>query len=69
MTTSDAGQGPGRYSALGSPCVRVCVLVDDVCKGCGRTLGEVSNWSRLGEDEKRAVWERIIDEGYPRYEP
>ncbi len=28
-----------------SPGIGVCTtLYDDVCQGCGRTLGEVSNW-------------------------
>jgi len=58
-----------RSAVHGSPCVRVCVLQDDVCRGCGRTLDEVVGWAVFDEAEKRAVWERIIDEGYPRYDP
>jgi predicted Fe-S protein YdhL (DUF1289 family) len=47
-----------------SPCIGVCsTLFDEVCKGCGRTAGEVSNWVFLTDDEKRAVWERITREG------
>ncbi|MDR8757874.1 DUF1289 domain-containing protein [Burkholderia pseudomultivorans] len=43
-----------------SPCVGVCsTLFDDVCKGCGRTADEVSNWVFMSDDEKRAVWARI----------
>ncbi|ARF84980.1 phosphoenolpyruvate synthase [Burkholderia cenocepacia] len=38
-------------------------LFDEVCKGCGRTAAEVSNWVFLSDDEKRAVWERITREG------
>ncbi|BEV51799.1 hypothetical protein BconGalA64_42990 [Burkholderia contaminans] len=47
-----------------SPCIGVCsTLFDEVCKGCGRTAAEVSNWVFLSDDEKRAVWERITREG------
>lgn len=47
-----------------SPCIGVCsTLFDDICKGCGRTAVEVSNWVFLSDEEKRAVWERIEREG------
>jgi predicted Fe-S protein YdhL (DUF1289 family) len=47
-----------------SPCIGVCsTLFDDVCKGCGRTAVEVSNWVFLSDEEKRVVWERIVSEG------
>lgn len=47
-----------------SPCIGVCsTLFDDVCKGCGRTADEVSNWVFFSEQEKAVVWERITREG------
>lgn len=47
-----------------SPCIGVCsTLFDEVCKGCGRTAMEVSNWVFLSDEEKRAVWARIEREG------
>lgn len=50
-----------------TPCVAVCsTLFDDVCRGCGRTVGEVANWVFMSDEEKNAVWERITREGYPR---
>lgn len=50
-----------------SPCVAVCsTLFDDVCRGCGRTVMEVSNWVFMTPEEKQAVWKRILQEGYPR---
>ena len=27
-----------------------------LCDGCWRTLDEITVWSRLDDDEKRAVW-------------
>ena len=47
-----------------SPCIGVCsTLFDEICKGCGRTASEVSNWVFMSDDEKRVVWERIEREG------
>jgi predicted Fe-S protein YdhL (DUF1289 family) len=47
-----------------SPCIGVCsTLFDDICKGCGREAGEVSNWVFLSDEEKRSIWERITREG------
>jgi uncharacterized protein len=42
-----------------SPCVNVCTLdAHKVCIGCGRTIEEIAIWSRLGDEERRAVCER-----------
>ena len=47
-----------------SPCIGVCTtLYDEICQGCGRTLGEVSNWVFLSDEEKMSVWKRIRAEG------
>jgi len=57
----------GAFTASDSPCVAICsTLFDDICRGCGRTAAEVSNWVFLSEEEKRAVWQRIRAQGYPR---
>jgi len=47
-----------------SPCIGVCTtLYDEICQGCGRTLGEVSNWVFFSQAEKDTVWQRIRAEG------
>ncbi|SMC71866.1 DUF1289 domain-containing protein [Polynucleobacter kasalickyi] len=47
-----------------SPCIGICsTLFDDVCRGCGRTILEVSNWVAMDATEKKKVWERITAEG------
>jgi predicted Fe-S protein YdhL (DUF1289 family) len=47
-----------------SPCIGICsTLFDDVCKGCGRTIIEVSNWVAYSPEEKKQVWARITAEG------
>ncbi len=40
-----------------SPCISVCKMDDasGLCIGCLRTLDEISAWSVLDADEKRAV--------------
>jgi predicted Fe-S protein YdhL (DUF1289 family) len=39
-----------------SPCVNVCALDDaDICVGCQRTVSEITRWSRMSNDERRAV--------------
>jgi predicted Fe-S protein YdhL (DUF1289 family) len=55
------------FTATDSPCVAVCsTLFDDVCRGCGRTAMEVSNWVFMSDAEKQVVWHRIRAQGYPR---
>ncbi len=60
---------PGRIRPPGmdSPCVAVCsTLYDEICRGCGRTADEVATWVILDEEEKDAIWCRILAQGYPR---
>ena len=43
-----------------SPCVKVCQLdLDDRCRGCGRTLDEISRWSAMTIAERMAVNQRV----------
>jgi len=47
-----------------SPCIAICSTTagDDICRGCGRTLEEISNWIFMGPDEREVVWRRIETE-------
>ena len=48
-----------------TPCVGVCSTgFDEVCRGCLRTAVEVGRWVEMSPAEKRAVWTRILAEGY-----
>lgn len=39
-----------------SPCIKVCQLDEkQICTGCGRSLDEIASWSRMTNDERRAV--------------
>ena len=45
-----------------SPCLSVCVMdpQTEVCAGCWRTLEEIGVWSRISDEAKRQVWQRIL---------
>lgn len=46
-----------------SPCVKICILnKEKICKGCGRTIKEIQDWSKLTDKEKREVLNRIQKE-------
>ncbi len=41
---------------VGSPCVSICLLDEqNVCTGCFRTADEITDWSALDDDARRAV--------------
>lgn len=44
-------------SAISSPCIKICMIdpVSKLCQGCGRTLQEIAQWSRLSEAERLAI--------------
>jgi predicted Fe-S protein YdhL (DUF1289 family) len=46
-----------------SPCINVCRIDPDtgLCEGCYRTLDEIAAWSSMADDEKRAVWKRLVE--------
>jgi hypothetical protein len=47
--------------------VAICsTLFDDVCRGCGRTVMEVSNWVFMTPEEKDSCWDRILSQGFPK---
>ena len=44
-----------------SPCVSICNINTEsgLCEGCFRTLGEIGDWSQMGNAAKREVWVQI----------
>lgn len=68
METSEARRDDAHsLNPTDSPCVAVCsTLYDDICRGCGRTAMEVANWVFMDDEEKRGVWVRITEQGYPK---
>ncbi len=47
-----------------TPCIAICTTSqgDEVCKGCGRTFGEIQGWQAMPPAAKRATWRRITQE-------
>ncbi|MCA3241932.1 MAG: DUF3717 domain-containing protein [Rubrivivax sp.] len=47
-----------------APCIAICSTSqgDEVCKGCGRSFGEVQHWPAFTPGQKRSVWRRITQE-------
>ncbi|MEO8248218.1 MAG: DUF3717 domain-containing protein [Burkholderiales bacterium] len=44
-----------------TPCIAICSTSqgDAVCKGCGRSEGEVQRWTEMTPAERRQTWRRI----------
>jgi uncharacterized protein len=40
-----------------TPCTKVCTLdpASGLCRGCGRTGGEIERWTRLSGAERRRI--------------
>jgi predicted Fe-S protein YdhL (DUF1289 family) len=55
-------------SAPSSPCVKICVIdpQSGLCEGCGRTLQEIAQWSRLSEAERLAIMATLEERLSPR---
>ncbi len=49
---------PATPNQVASPCVGLCRLDDQTgfCLGCGRTGGEIAEWSRAPEERRRTIW-------------
>ncbi len=47
---------------IDSPCKHICVLEEGVCIGCYRTKEEISKWSKMNDEEKQKVLDRIKKE-------
>lgn len=55
----------GQREPWDTPCRGICTasaLGDDVCKGCGRTRKEVSDWIHLSREEKTRINQRLEQE-------
>lgn len=44
-----------------TPCISLCTLDPntELCEGCGRSLDEISQWSRMTDEQRRAVISRL----------
>ena len=48
-----------------TPCISVCRIDKDTrkCEGCGRTIDQISAWSKMSEEERMVV---MRDLGYDK---
>ena len=44
---------------VGSPCLKICTLEDDMCIGCFRTQDEIREWIIYTDEQKRVVLEKL----------
>ncbi|RXV62214.1 DUF1289 domain-containing protein [Roseovarius sp. A46] len=46
-----------------SPCVRVCVVHPEarICTGCLRSIDEITRWSKMSTEERRAIMTALPD--------
>jgi len=49
------------YDDFESPCVRTCVIDQQskFCVGCGRTLHEISYWTRYTPEERQRLLQQL----------
>ena len=42
---------------IDSPCVQICVIHPEerICTGCYRTIAEITDWSRMSPQARRAI--------------
>jgi len=47
-----------------SPCINVCDINKKTatCRGCGRTIEEITNWSNLSEEKREEIMKRLEDQ-------
>lgn len=38
-----------------SPCINVCLIISDVCGGCGRTLEQIARWRCMTDEERLKI--------------
>lgn len=51
----------GQEAAVPSPCINICRMDESRgwCAGCYRTIDEIIRWSKVGNQEKLAIWRQI----------
>lgn len=40
-----------------TPCIRVCKVQEGACIGCGRTLEQIRDWSKMTDRERKYIME------------
>lgn len=42
-----------------SPCIQACALKDGSCAGCGRSRDEIGRWSKMSNEERLSIIDRL----------
>lgn len=42
-----------------TPCVKICIVTNGVCEGCGRTQDEIDEWTLYTDQERQTIMERL----------
>jgi predicted Fe-S protein YdhL (DUF1289 family) len=44
-------------SVIASPCLKICVMEpgSKLCRGCGRTIEEITGWSMFSDGERHRI--------------
>lgn len=54
---------PWRREEVESPCVKICVVhpAARICTGCLRSIEEITRWSKMSAEERRAIMAALPD--------
>ncbi len=63
MTKPEPSDDIWRRAEIESPCVKICVIHPEsrLCVGCMRTIDEISAWSRMTTEDRRAIMAALPD--------
>lgn len=55
--SQDTNQDASQYTDRETPCIAVCMIDPrtNLCFGCGRTLPEISRWSKMDSAARHAL--------------
>jgi len=50
-----------RRDEVESPCIKICVIHPEagLCTGCLRTIDEITRWSKMSGEERRAIMDAL----------
>lgn len=56
-------ESPWARNEVESPCVKICVVHPQarICTGCLRSIDEITRWTKMAPEERRAIMEALPD--------
>ncbi len=46
-------------NTIETPCIGICRLTGEMCRGCGRTIAEIAGWRAMSPQERKTVMARL----------